>query len=754
MTMKLQRLLLAFVFAVPGLAAGASAPESLSLLEQAERQQADSSPGVLIDRFLAPALAALGPDANPSLEAKIRIMSASAYRELGMYREAATLMSGQDPSGLEAALRARYRQEQGRVTANADPDLSMHLLELARDAAGEAKQPALQASILNDLAALRLRGGNTEAAAAQIESARALDFEDPSLRATLIMNSVRVAMAKGSFQGIEGSLTEAGEYLQQVPQSRAKAVQLIGLGTLYRDVQARFGLDASWRANAFRQFDAGRQAAELLGDARLESFAQGYIGELYEQEERPADALVYARRAAFLAQQAGDNESLYRWLWLIARQHESNGDTGAAIVAYRQSIEALGRLKADIPDGATTTFRDRAGPVFFAYADLLLKRTAGLEDPQAVEANLREVRSTLEQVKVAEVQEYFEDRCVRAAGANTDIDLVDSGTAVIYPILLPDRTELLVSLPQGLRQFTTPVGSRVLTEEVRRFRLNIERYDGREEYLRHAQLLYQWLVEPLETALAEGEVKTLVMVPDGPLRTIPLTALHDGKQFLIERFAFATTPGLSLTSPNPLARSEVELLAGGLTLPVQGFSALPNVASELDNIRSDFPGQTIRDQEFVVDTVRRHISEGHQEIVHIATHGQFDSDHEKSFLLAYDDKLTMDGLQSTIASRRYQDEPLELLVLSACQTAAGDDRAALGLAGVALKAGARSALASLWFVNDESTAEMISGFYAQLGNAGVSKAQALQAAQIALIQQPRFHHPSFWAPFLLIGNWL
>ena len=156
----------------------------------------------------------------------------------------------------------------------------------------------------------------------------------------------------------------------------------------------------------------------------------------------------------------------------------------------------------------------------------------------------------------------------------------------------------------------------------------------------------------------------------------------------------------------------------------------------------------------MVDEVRSQIAAGNQAIVHIATHGQFDSDHSKSFLLAYDDKLTMDRLQTTIASRQYQEEPLELLVLSACQTAAGDDRAALGLAGVALKAGARSALATLWFVNDESTSTMIADFYEHLRDPASSKAIALQRAQVALVEDSRFAHPSYWAPFLLIGNWL
>ena len=124
-------------------------------------------------------------------------------------------------------------------------------------------------------------------------------------------------------------------------------------------------------------------------------------------------------------------------------------------------------------------------------------------------------------------------------------------------------------------------------------------------------------------------------------------------------------------------------------------------------------------------------------------------------MLTYDGKLTLDNLEALIRPSQYRGKPVELLVLSACQTAAGDDRAALGLAGVAVKAGARSALASLWSVNDQSTSALITEVYHQLReHPTISKARALQAAQIKLLDDRRYRHPCYWAPYLLIGNWL
>ncbi|OQW94747.1 MAG: hypothetical protein BWK79_04865, partial [Beggiatoa sp. IS2] len=136
------------------------------------------------------------------------------------------------------------------------------------------------------------------------------------------------------------------------------------------------------------------------------------------------------------------------------------------------------------------------------------------------------------------------------------------------------------------------------------------------------------------------------------------------------------------------------------------------------------------------------------------SHGQFNRDPKKTFLLTYDDKLTMDKLENLLGFSQSRKEPVELLTLSACQTAVGDERAALGLAGVAIKAGARSALASLWFVNDEATAELVTEFYKALKDPDFSRAQALQKAQKKLINQRALQHPAYWSPFLLIGSWL
>jgi CHAT domain-containing protein len=172
-------------------------------------------------------------------------------------------------------------------------------------------------------------------------------------------------------------------------------------------------------------------------------------------------------------------------------------------------------------------------------------------------------------------------------------------------------------------------------------------------------------------------------------------------------------------------------------------------------VRGFYQGQVLLNQAFSDSKLKEEFADQQFSVVHIASHGQFDHDVNRTFILTYDAKLTLDDLETLIRPSEFRGKPVELLALSACQTAAGDDRAALGLAGVAVKAGARSALATLWFVNDQASTFLISEFYSQWSRQGsVSKAKALQLAQQKMLADRRYHHPCYWAPYVVIGNWL
>jgi CHAT domain-containing protein len=272
------------------------------------------------------------------------------------------------------------------------------------------------------------------------------------------------------------------------------------------------------------------------------------------------------------------------------------------------------------------------------------------------------------------------------------------------------------------------------------------------EFLPSAQALYQMLVAPYRSRLSEASIETIVFVPDGHLHTIPMAALHDGQAYLADAFAVAITPGLSLIAPQPLGDKNETALLVGLSEPVGSFDELPNVPMELQSIQSLVGGEVLLDEAFIGEDFRDRFVEQQPAILHVASHAVF-QEASSSFLMAHDAPFSLDELHRLVAESQFR-EPLELLTLSACETAAGDAQAALGLSGSAIRAGARSALGTLWTVYDESTRLLIVDFYKQLTVDGLSKAEALQAAQRNLRSDPRFAHPYFWAPYLMISNWL
>jgi CHAT domain-containing protein len=158
-------------------------------------------------------------------------------------------------------------------------------------------------------------------------------------------------------------------------------------------------------------------------------------------------------------------------------------------------------------------------------------------------------------------------------------------------------------------------------------------------------------------------------------------------------------------------------------------------------------------QDFSPERLDQALRQGTFGIVHIAAHSQFTAQAAQSFLLTAQGRLTVERLAEMVGRLRFRAQPIELLTLSACATAVGDDRAALGLAGVALQAGARSALATLWLVQDDAAAVLMQTFYQQLQVPGTSRARALQQAQLSVLKDPRYADPVFWAPFLLLNNW-
>ncbi|MUL38405.1 CHAT domain-containing protein [Gloeocapsopsis dulcis] len=493
------------------------------------------------------------------------------------------------------------------------------------------------------------------------------------------------------------------------------------------------------------------QQARTLQDQRAEAQALGYLGGLYQQTQQWSDAQKLTEQALLLAQTINASDIAYRWQWQLGRLLNATGKTQKAIASYTDAVSSLKALRNDlvgINPELQFSFRDSVEPVYRELVSLLLQSPS-----TASQKNLAQARDAIEALQVAEIENFFRTACLDTQPVQ--IDQVDQAAAVIYPIILGDRLEVIVSLPkQPLRHYATPLSANRVESIVEGLRQTVFTQTSR-RYLPFAAEVYNWLIRPVAADLEKTGVKTIVFVLDGAMRNIPMAALYDGKQYLVEKYSIALTPGLQLLDPQPLARERLKALTAGLTEARESFAALPNVKLELEQIQSEVPSRVLLNQEFTTNTLQNEVQSSPVPVVHLATHGQFSSKAEETFILSWDSAIDVNQLNTILRSRgNNRQNAIELLVLSACETVAGDKRAALGLAGMAVRAGARSTLATLWSVSDFATASLMGQFYQEYANTSVTKAEALRRAQQTLLKDPKYEHPYFWAAYVLVGNWL
>jgi len=692
------------------------------------------------------------------LEAQALARRGETYRTQGYLREAEAdlraALAEAEAIGSQSLIAGSSGALGNLALLSRHPDQAEPLLQRSRELAGRLGDRAILAASANDLGNLYAQIGRHAMAASAYDEAiaTAVGSGDNAFAATIEVNAARLALQQKNPSRARSLLAGAVNRLEQTRPSYSTTMTLISAASVLVDRPAAMSADD--KGIAQRAFTAAANAANQLHKPSLASLARGGLGRLYERSGRPAEAARLTDEALFAAQHGANPELLYRWDWQQARLARQQGNTDSALAGYRRAVAALQSVRQDIPveyrDGRSS-YQATFGPLYLEYSDLLLRRAAAA--PAQATPLIREARDTIEQLKESELQDYFRDSCVTSFEARRQsIETVAPGTAVLYPISFPDRLELLVSLGQEQQQFTVPVGEAVMRGEVQRFRELLEKRTTN-EYLVPARQLYDQMIRPLEALFAQHRIDTLVVVPDSVMRVIPFAALHDGRNFLVERYATAIAPSMHLVDPKPLATTARQALILGVSQSVQGYADLPNVLREVGAVHDIEGGKALVNDAFTRAQFAEELTKVPYDIVHIASHGQFGADPKRTFLLAYDGQLNMDQLEADIKYSERRDKALELLVLSACETATGDDRAALGLAGVALKAGARSALASLWYVSDQAGGELVVDFYRALQSSETSKAQALRTAQRRLLASQRYSHPAYWAPFQLIGNW-
>lgn len=711
-----------------------------------------------------------------------QINQAQALRSLGFFRRAEKMLAQLEQTILQlpnSALKTSGLHTLGSIRRQSgDLYQSQQLLTQGLNTAKSLSSPQEESKLWLSLGntertlatQMEQQGDNTEAtrhlnlAIAAYKQGAAI-ATTPLTKVQAQLNYLSILVETNQPTAANSLTTQVISELAQLPPGRASIFAYINFAqTLMR---------LKYKADPIAQLLATAvQRSIALNDLRSRSYALGTLGALYEQTGQRLDAQRVTEQALQIAQTLNALELAYQWQWQLGRllQTQSGQGSTAAIAYYRAAVQTINSLRSDLvtlnPD-VQFSFRESVEPVYRQYVNLLLQAKQPGNDA------LIAARSTIEALQLAEIDNFFRDACARAATIN--IDDLDPTAAIVYPILLPDRLELIVKLPRSstLQHYRTLITATQVDQTVGQLQNLLRRRSASPRQIKQtAQTLYSWLIQPWEIELhrASQPVKTLVFVLDGSLRNLPPSVLFDGSQYLVERYAIAVTPGLQLLDPKPIPRKQLQVLLAGATdapsFSKNGFAPIENVETELKRIQSLVPGQTLKNQAFVRENLQQRIQTAPFNVVHVATHGQFSSNPEQTFILDWHDRIPVKELDALLRIGSQRDvTSIELLILSACETAAGDDRAALGLAGIAIRAGARSTLASLFQVNDSSTAELMIRFYQQLQDPQLTKAEALRRAQLSFLQPPSSSsegalgmderaRPYFWAPFILVGNWL
>ena len=533
--------------------------------------------------------------------------------------------------------------------------------------------------------------------------------------------------------------------------SRPLVYAQVNLAKNLINLQAKNSSDSNFPRPIQDLLEQTLQQAEKLEDKRAESYVLGTLGHYHEQQQQWQTGQKTTEQALYLAQTLNATDLTYQWQWQLGRLLQAQGDNQGAIAPYTEAVDNLQSLRSSlvaISTDAQFSFRESVEPVYRELVGLLL------DDPN--QEQLQQARNVIESLQLAELENFFQEACLDAKPKQ--IDQVDPQAAVIYPIILRDRIAVILSLPdKSLKHYYTDLPEADTNNTIDDLHQSLYPFFSNQRRLKLSQEVYDWLIRPAEADLAKNNVQTLAFVLDGNLRNVPMAALHDGEKYAIEKYNLALTPGLQLLPSKSLKTEKLEAVIAGVSESNQGFAALPGVKEEVTQISAQLSSELLLNDSFTDLSLQNQLQQTNAPIVHLATHGQFSSTPEDTFITTWNDRIQVNELESLLRDRQSnQDSPIELIVLSACQTATGDRRAALGMAGMAVRSGARSTLATLWSVKDESTSRLMNKFYQQLvtSPSGSNKAEALRQAQLNLIQSQDFNHPFYWSPFVLVGNWL
>ncbi len=691
--------------------------------------------------------------------------------------------------------------------------LAMNKFERAEepllDAYNSSEKPQDKASYANSLGVLYHGLGNTAQQERFFTLAQQQVGDNGLLALKIRLNWIRSQPETDGLPKMDKLLSDIA--MVNSPNERTRL--FVNLAEIAKSRGGKEGAEVAQLALEKAQTDSNK-----VTDVRLMMELLDSLADIYENKGQDERALALSEQASTLADQMDFEYLLINLEWRKARIYQRLGRDDYALAAFGRAVDNIQAVRMDIPveyhDGKSS-FRETLEPVYLGYTYHLLKKASN-QDGEAKQRTLLLARKTVEQIKQTEMEDFLGGRCLIEGLRRSELDTIDANAAIVYPITLPDRLEILVSIGKSIRQYTVSV-SHDSVREAATTMSNALRKGLKKSYRQPSQDLYQWIIAPIEKDLADAGIKTIVVIPDGVLRLIPFSALFDGQHYLLEKYAVSVSPGMSLMSGGEdiKARSYLSLLAG-LSKPGSVVEKLPSptisgiLAPESGTEKMaerNLLGTRVVISRSISSTKKRELDRNVERLLRqpgaveklqkeLSLPGvESELDNIKKNLknnVLLNENFTIENFRQQVTSEqpyeiihiashgifssdannsflmaydnilklddleallRGNKSSLELLTFSACETAEGDDRAPMGFAGAALRAKAKSALGSLWPISDEAASQLMASFYRNLTQ-GQGKAEALRQAQLELLHTNNMSHPYFWSPFILVGNWL
>ncbi|MBW4428082.1 MAG: CHAT domain-containing protein [Nostoc desertorum CM1-VF14] len=491
--------------------------------------------------------------------------------------------------------------------------------------------------------------------------------------------------------------------------------------------------------------------AQKLNNNRAESYALGTIATIYNSLGKTLEATQYFEKAMGLAQSVQAWDIAYEWQWQLGRLYRVLRNVDKANQVYESAINSLEQVRGNLlgvnPE-IQFNFKDKVEPIYHEYMELLFSQDE-VKSKRAVEIQ--------EKLRLAEIENFLQCGRLNLSSLRNE-QTSKEFFPIIYLIKLGQQVEVIVRTPQKFYRHT--VDFKKIVDPID----NLLKIVQRKQFLRtedvnyfiYSQTLYNLLFSPIKQFLPNSGALGFVL--DSYFQNLPIDMLHDGKKYLTDSYSIVTASSFKQLHNNSPKFKNSNILIGGISklspslndpsVP-KNLPALPEVKVEIENIKKSITSVlTLIDSDFNSRSFQQKFEKNSFSLVHLSTHAQFSSDPEQTFVLAWDKPLNVKDLKFLLKN---ESDTINLLVLSACQTAKGDKRSALGIAGIAVQAGARSTLASLWLVDADSTALLMEEFYKGLKN-GLVLPEALRLAKLSLLSSEKYFHPYYWAGFILVGN--